>query len=127
MFWVENLESEIRRVIGEENENRRSQRNKTIVVRDIEGTIEREEIREAVEKILVQGSVVGVDILEQKVEAKMGTPDTEEKKGESTEGEDQFRKENKARTKFKTAMLTLLEDRGQELLQDKSKSEKGCS
>ena len=44
---VEKLESEVQRVIGEENEIIRSQRTKTIVVRDIE-TIE----REAVEKIL---------------------------------------------------------------------------
>ena len=112
---VEKLESEIQRVIGEESEIRRSQRTKTIVVRDIEETIE----REAVEKILGQGSIVGIDTLEQKVEAEIGTPGTEEKSGESTEGEDQSRKENKARTKFKTAMLTLLENRGQELLQKK--------
>ncbi len=48
-------------MIGEKNEIKRSQRKKAIVVRGIEGTIEREEIREAVEKILGQGSIVGID------------------------------------------------------------------
>ena len=88
---VEKLESEVQRVIGEENEIIRSQRTKTIVVRDIEKTVE----REAVEKILGQGSIVGIDTLEQKVEAKIGTPSTEEKSGEWTEGENQSRKKIK--------------------------------
>ncbi len=59
-------------------------------------------------------SIIGIDILEQKVEVKMGTSDAEEKTGETTEGEDQSqsRKENKGRIKFKTAMLTLLENWG---------------
>mgnify|MGYP005985343017 FL=1 len=56
-------------------------------MRGIEGTIEREEIREAVEKIVGQWTVVGIDI--------------QEKSGETTEGEDQSRKENKGKTKFK--------------------------
>ena len=116
---ADKLEFEIRRAIGEENEIRRSQRKKTIVVRDIEETIEKEEFREAVEKIIGQGSIVSIDMLEQKTEAEMEITDAKGKEKETTQGEDHSRKGDRGRIKFKTAMLTLLEDRGLELLKRK--------